>query len=92
MTTETINAVGLIATVCGPDGPSLVCREVLEVAVVDYGGNEYGRATTPRGVARVLSRLRIPTRLQPTKLGGVVPPEAYIQGLTVDCGYCDAGN
>ena len=84
-----INAVGLIATVCGKEGPTGVCREVLEVAVTDYGGNEYGRATTPRGLRRILKKLRIPTRLRKTKLGSIVPAEAFLQDFTFDCGFCD---
>ena len=30
--------VDLIATVCINEGPTCECRDVLEVAIVDYGG------------------------------------------------------
>ena len=80
--------VGLIATVCGSEGPTGTCREVLEVAVCDYGGNEYGRATTPAGVTRILKRLRIATRLLATKVGRIVSCEAHDPEYTIDCGLC----
>ena len=85
---QATQVVGLIATVCGDEGPTGTCREVLEVSVVDHGGNEYGRATTPRGVARIQNRLRIKTTLKAVKIGEIVPAESYHPDYTVDCGYC----
>jgi hypothetical protein len=81
--------VELIATVCGPEGPTNHYREVLRVAVVDYGGNVYGHATTRRGAVRILRSLRIPARLQPVKLGNIVSAEAYHPDFTLDCGLSD---
>ena len=88
---KTVRAVGLIAVMCDDGGPTGTCREVLEVDIVDYGGNVWGHATTPRGVRRVIRGLRIATRLQPTKLGGVVPCDACCDGYTVDCGFVHEG-
>jgi hypothetical protein len=89
MTARVIEAVGLIAIVCNNEGPTAKCREVLEVAVCDFGGNEYGRAATPAGVSRIQKRLRIATRLKAVKLGKEVDEQSYLSGYTVDCGYCD---
>lgn len=43
--------------------PTGVFHEALKIAVVDYGGNVWGTATTVRGVARIQNKLRLPTQL-----------------------------
>jgi hypothetical protein len=74
----------LVGEICGPEGPTGDYAEVLEVAVVDYGGNEYGRARTARGVARITERLRIPTQLRAVKVGDkITPAEAMGAGRNV---------
>jgi hypothetical protein len=73
----------LYAETCTNGGPTGRFVEVLEVAVTDFGGNEYGRATTARGVARVRNGLRVKTKLRALKTGGEVG------GGDVYCGLCD---
>ena len=89
MNASVTEVVGLIATVCNDEGPTGVCKEVLLVAVTDHGGNEYGRATTPRGVRRIRNRLRVPTTLKVLKTGRTVAGAAFDSEYTIDCGYCE---
>lgn len=72
----------LVAERCDNEGPTGRFVEVLEVAVVDYGGNEYGRATTASGVRRIKAKLRIPTELKTIRTG------EEVSGGVIYCGLC----
>lgn len=72
----------LVAERCDSEGPVGRFVEVLEVAIVDYGGNEYGRATTASGVQRIRKKLRIQTELKPVRTG------KEVAGGVVYCGLC----
>lgn len=68
---ETIRQVAFAVEERGSTGPTGRFFEVAEVAVADHGGNEYGRATTVMGLARVRRRVCVPHRVKAVRVVGL---------------------
>lgn len=73
----------MVAERCTNEGPTGEHVEVLEVAVMDYGGNEHGRATSRAEAIRIKQSLRIPTRFRAVRTGQAAA------GGDLYCGFCD---